>query len=237
MVYFLGRDVDVYIFNESQATTANATIGTSGSEAVNGAATLSQTFATAMASGGSASNTLADFDKQNDITGIDVSTGVMDEDNSFVGQMQAGKVEIKKEVTLSLTRKKNNNCWDVIFNGPINSSYSEITSQKGGARWGHGSNSSNIGAGLTNPKDVRALGGSATQIGYGYRIALVLKSGSATDGTTETMTIPNCALNSYSVTLGADAVDEETLEFVTNQSPRFSIGTEFNYTLTDKAAF
>ena len=75
------------------------------------------------------------------------------------------------------------------------------------------------------------------KVGYGYRVALVLKSGTATDGTTETMTIPNCALNSYSVTLGADAVDEETLEFVTNQSPRFSIGTEYNYTLTDKTAF
>ena len=239
MVYFLGRDVDVYIFNESQATTANATIGTSGSEAVNGAATLSQTFATAMASGGSASNTLADFDKQSDITGIDVSTGVMDEDNSFVGQMQAGKVEIKKEVTLSLTRKKNNNCWDVIFNGPINSGYMEITSQKGGARWGHADNSSALAAGLINPKDTRDMNntGGGTKIGYGYRVALVLKSGSGTDGTTETMTIPNCALNSYSVTLGADAVDEETLEFVTNQSPRFSIGTEFNYTLTDKTAF
>ena len=157
MVYFLGRDVDVYIFNEAQATTANATIGTSGSEAVNGAATLSQTFATAMASGGSASNTLADFDKQSDITGIDVSTGVMDEDNSFVGQMQAGKVEIKKEVTVSLTRKKNNNCWDVIFNGPINSGYMEITSQKGGARWGHADNSSALAAGLINPKDTRDM--------------------------------------------------------------------------------
>ena len=190
-----------------------------------------------MASGGSASNTLADFDKQSDITGIDVSTGVMDEDNSFVGQMQAGKVEIKKEVTLSLTRKKNNNCWDVIFNGPINSGYMEITSQKGGARWGHADNSSALAAGLINPKDVRDMLSTSGKVGYGYRVALVLKSGTATDGTTETMTIPNCALNSYSVTLGADAVDEETLEFVTNQSPRFSIGTEYNYTLTDKTAF
>ena len=237
MVYFLGRDVDVYIFAETTATTANATIGTSGSEVVNGAATLSQTFATAMASGGSASNTLADFARQADITGVDVSVGAMDEDITYVGQMGTGTVELKKELTVTLTRKKSNNCWDVIFNGPINSSYVEVTSQQGGARFGHGNNSSNIGAGLMNPKDVRALDGSATQCGYGYRVALVMKSGSATDGTTETMTLPNLVLKNYTVTLNADGVTEESLELSTNQAARFTIGTEFQYSLTNMSAF
>ena len=237
MVYFLGRDVDVYIFAETQDTNANATIGTSGSEVVNGAATLSQTFATAMASGGSATNTLANFDRQVDITGVDVSIGAMDEDITYVGQMGTGTVELKKEMTVTLTRKKSSNCWDVIYNGPINSSYMEVTSQDGGARFGHGSNASNIGAGLINPKDVRALGGSATQCGYGYRVAIVLKSGSATDGTTETITLPNLVLKNYTVTLSTDGVTEESLELSTNQSSRFSIGTEFNYTLTNMSDF
>tara|TARA_Y100001951_G_scaffold103825_1_gene113622 strand:+ start:714 stop:1427 length:714 start_codon:yes stop_codon:yes gene_type:complete len=237
MVYFLGRDVDVYMFCETQATTANGTIGTSGSEVVNGAATLSQTFATAMASGGSASNTLADFARQADITGVDVSVGATDEDITYIGQMATGSVEIKKEATVTLTRKKSNNCWDVIFNGPINSSYMEITSQNGGARWGHGSNSSSIGAGLENPKDVRAHAGAATQVGFGYRVAIVLKSGSATDGTTETMTLPNLVLKNYTVTLNADGVTEESLEMSTTQSARYSIGTEYNYTLTNMSAF
>ena len=237
MVYFLGRDVDVYIFAETHDTNASATIGTSGSEVVNGAATLSQTFATAMASGGSASNTLADFDRQIDITGVDISIGAMDEDITYVGQKGIGTVEIKKDMTVTLTRKKSNNCWDVIFNGPINSSYMEVTSQDGGARFGHGSNASNIGAGLINPKDVRALGGSATQCGYGYRVAIVLKSGSATDGTTETITLPNLVLKNYTVTLSTDGVTEESLELSTNQSSRFSIGTEFNYTLTNMSDF
>ena len=109
MVYFLGRDVDIYLFCETQATSANATIGTSGSEVVNGAATLSQTFATAMASGGSASADLGDFARQTDITGVDVSIGTTDEDVTYIGQMTSAKAEIKKEVTCSITRKKSNN--------------------------------------------------------------------------------------------------------------------------------
>jgi hypothetical protein len=84
---------------------------------------------------------------------------------------------------------------------------------------------------------VRALGGSATQCGYGYRVAIVLKSGSATDGTTETITLPNLVLKNYTVTLSTDGVTEESLELSTNQSSRFSIGTEFNYTLTNMSDF
>ena len=198
MVYFLGRDVDVYIFNESHATTANATIGTSGSEAVNGAATLSQTFATAMASGGSASNTLADFDKQNDITGIDVSTGVMDEDNSFVGQMQAGKVEIKKEVTVSLTRKKNNNCWDAVFNGARHGVESD------GAFFGYGD------VGHVNP----------ARADYGYRVFIKLKKN------TEVLTLPNCCITGHTVSLNGDGVTEETLELMCYVNPVITSGTE-----------
>ena len=190
-----------------------------------------------MASGGSATNTLANFDRQVDITGVDVSIGAMDEDITYVGQMGTGTVELKKEMTVTHTRKKSSNCWDVIYNGPINSSYMEVTSQLGGARFGHGANSSNIGAGLQNPKDVRALGGSATQCGYGYRVAIVMKSGSATDGTTETMTLPNLVLKNYTVTLNADGVTEESLELTTNLSARFTIGTEFNYTLTNMSDF
>ena len=51
-----------------------------------------------------------------DVTGVDVSTGTQDEDITFVGSRTAMKVEVKKETTLSITRKKTNNCWDSVFN-------------------------------------------------------------------------------------------------------------------------
>ena len=79
MVYFLGRDVDVYVFVEASATSANAAIGSSGSEVCNGAATLDATFAQSMASGGSLSAVLADFTAESDITGVDIGIGATDE--------------------------------------------------------------------------------------------------------------------------------------------------------------
>ena len=228
MVYFLGRDVSVYIGTESN--TANKNIGVvSGTVAGAPSCTVSATgtsnttyFAYSLDEGATVTGWPAAVA---DLTGVDVSIGAMDEDITYVGQMGTGTVELKKEMTVTLTRKKSSNCWDVIYNGPINSSYMEVTSQLGGARFGHGSNSSSIGAGLQNPKDVRAHGGSATQCGYGYRVAIVMKSGSATDGTTETMTLPNLVLKNYTVTLNADGVTEESLELTTNQSARFTIGT------------
>jgi hypothetical protein len=64
-----------------------------------------------------------------------------------------------------------------------------------------------------------------------------LKSGSATDGTTATLSIPNCAITSYTVSLNADGVTEESLEFTTNQSVLHSIGNNINNTLTTQAGY
>ena len=96
MVYFLGRDVDVYLFTENQATGVGGAIGTSGSTVVTDYATEDRIFASAMVSGGSTSDTLADFDKLTDITGVDIGIGATDEDITYVGQMIGSKVEIKK---------------------------------------------------------------------------------------------------------------------------------------------
>jgi hypothetical protein len=47
---------------------------------------------------------------------MDVAFGVQDEDVSFVGQRNVLKAEIKKDNSITLTRKKSNNTWAVIFN-------------------------------------------------------------------------------------------------------------------------
>jgi hypothetical protein len=236
MVYFLGRDVDVYVFVEASATSANAAIGSSGSEVCNGAATLDATFAQSMASGGSLSAVLADFTAESDITGVDIGIGATDEDITYIGQKAVGKVEIKKETTVSLTRKKKNNLWDLIFNGPINSSYKEVATQTGGARWGHGDGGSNIGHGMQNPKTVSDFGGASGKCGFGYRIAVNLKGGATADGTTETVSIPNCVVTAHSVSLNADGTSEETMEFTTQQDSIFTIGTNYSTTLTSESA-
>ena len=50
------------------------------------------------------------------ITGMDVAFGVQDEDVAFVGQRNVLKAEIKKDNSVTLTRKKSNNTWAVIYN-------------------------------------------------------------------------------------------------------------------------
>jgi len=63
--------------------------------------------------------TLSDteWDNQpNNLTALDVSLGVQDEDVAFIGQRNILKAEVKKENSLSLTRKKSDGMWDAIYN-------------------------------------------------------------------------------------------------------------------------
>jgi len=211
MVYFLGRDVSVVLTTESAV--AAESIGISGNKCVSGdtAADAGTKFAEPMDTAAFSSNTAV-----SDLTGVDISIGAMDEDITFIGQKGTGKVEQKKEITVTLTRKKKDNLWDIIYNGPTNGTFLENFSgtQYWGARWGlAGSgvgNATLLGDGMVNPKQV--TGAVTTDCVFGYRVHIMMKSGS------ELISIPNCVLTAYSTTLGADAVQEETLEFSTNQT-------------------
>ena len=75
----------------------------------------------------------------------------MDEDITYVGFRDVTKVEIKKETTVTLSRKKVDEMWDQVFNN---------------ARFGVTGSSLITSAGLTEP----------TQ-GKGYRIWIQLKNG------------------------------------------------------------
>ena len=103
MAYYLGRDVSVTIGSgvHVEVTTAGA-LAFAASTGVDFASTTPTTVT--------------------DLTSLDIGIGVTDEDITYLGSKTVLKAEIKKETTISLTRKKTNNCWDVIFNG--------------GARWG-----------------------------------------------------------------------------------------------------
>jgi hypothetical protein len=222
MVYFLGRDVSVVVTTES--ATANEKIGTKLKKAAAGT-TVTGLFADAMNTAAFASNTSVP-----DLTGVDISVGAMDEDITYIGQKGTGKVEQKKEITVTLTRKKNTDTWDTIFNGPSDHNFlaSYSADQQWGARWGLDGSGAIMGDGLINPKD--AADGTASN--FGYRVHIMMKSGS------ELIAIPNCTLTAYTTTLGADAVVEESLEFSTQQSIlNSSDGIAMNVTLTPKASF
>ena len=50
------------------------------------------------------------------LTGLELSLGVMDEDVAFIGQRNILKAEIKKDNSVTLTRKKSDRVWDGIYN-------------------------------------------------------------------------------------------------------------------------
>ena len=50
------------------------------------------------------------------LTGMELSLGVMDEDVAFIGQRNILKAEIKKDNSVTLTRKKSDKVWDGIYN-------------------------------------------------------------------------------------------------------------------------
>ena len=235
MAYFLGRDVSVYIGTESN--TANKNIGVvSGTVAGAPSCTVSATgtsnttyFAYSLDEGATVTGWPAAVA---DLTGVDVSIGAMDEDITYIGQKGTGKVEIKKEYTISLTKKKNDDTWDTIFNGPCTAASAETDDGKHGARWGlagdYGTSTAAaplIADGLANPYDYN----NGTTVQAGFRVFLVVKSGSAG----ETLAFPNCLITSHTTSLNADGVTEETMEFSTQQNMLQGVdGDNFNVTET-----
>jgi len=154
-----------------------------------------------------------------DLTGVDIGIGVTDEDITFMSKKTILKAEIKKETTITLTRKKSNNIWDVVYNGPTASGegWTGSAAEDGayGARWGVIEGSQNnwyINNGLVAPKNVTDSGG--TNVTFGYRVFIELKNGQ------EIISIPGCQLTGHSITLNADGTQEETCELVSQVTPQ-----------------
>ena len=226
MTYFLGRDVDLYITTESATNNkagTNQAIIVSGDEAVFGAVSA------AVAGACIPNMTVGDAVKGivNDVTGIDLSISVSDEDvGPFLGKPQImQKVELRKETVVTITRKKYDNFWDVVFNGPANSTDfigSAANAKRMGARFGveyTAATAVKVSSGNNFMADVGDIFGT-TNCCYGYRIHLQLKGYDATSGITEEVfTVPNAILTGHTVSLSADGVSEETLEFTSSVAP------------------
>tara|TARA_R100000008_G_C3580427_1_gene168131 strand:- start:134 stop:748 length:615 start_codon:yes stop_codon:yes gene_type:complete len=191
MVYYLGRDVKVYLNAE-----VNNHVYVNSSKQIHSTAAGGGTcFARQQSEG-----MVADA-KVTDLTSVDLGIGATDEDIAYIGQRTPLKAEIKKETTITLTRKKLDDVWDIIFNG-------DGDGVKG--RWGIGGN---VTAGSTTNSHT---GLEKPTVNYGYRIFVQLKD------STEIFTVRNATITSHSVTLNADGVTEETLEFVSHVDPKIA---------------
>ena len=155
-----------------------------------------------------------------DVTGIDFTYGTTDEDVSYFGQQTALKAEIKKEVTLSITKKRKN------------AGYSQLAKE---ARCGVRSTNSNISEAPEESNDVEMDDNldqpfvNTQGSGYGYRLYLQMKKGN------EVLSLPNMCISEYSITLNADAIQEETIVFYGNVTP--IMGTLPDDTETSEANF
>ena len=218
MSYYLGRDVKVWITTEDDDTGIKVTSRECVAE--NG------TPGTAFFANERTTTSTADNLALADLTGVDIGIGVSDEDISYIGQRSVLKAEIKKETTVSLTRKKSSNEWDVIFNGPTKEgeTNSSPVDRKHGARWATAT--SKVSDGAVSPKDHRD-GTASGDYTFGYRVYIQLKDG------TETIGVPMCQITGHTVSINGDGTTEETMEFSSNVTP--IIGTDATDCLTTVA--
>ena len=195
MVFYLGKDVGVTFNTESSVVTA---AGLSPNESTGVMALVTADSATL-------ANYLAGTPvSQGDLTSVDISIGAMDEDITYFGLRTALKAEIKKETTITLTRKKSNSFYDIMFDQ---------------ARYGVKSNGAAV-----SPTGEIADGLEVPTKEYGYRVVLTLK------GSQEVMTIPNCVVASHGVTIAADGTTEETLELMSYVTPIIKNAGDFSVT-------
>ena len=189
MAYYLGRDVKVYIATEKDGAglhvhDTNLKVQASSS----GGTKFASDRSTAMNASGLVT----------DLTGVDLGIGAVDEDISFIGLRSVLKAEIKKETTLTLTRKKKDAVWDVIFNGDGTNTL----------RWGcsgvvTADSATNVYTGLEKPT-----------VNYGYRIHIQLK----TSG--EIFVLRNCTITEHTTSVSADGVQEESMSWQSHVDPK-----------------
>ena len=177
MTFFLGQDVSITALTES--TAGGVTVAANGTES----------FPTTATAGFAAKRggTATEWDQ---ITSCDLSIGAMDEDISYFGIRQQTKAEIKKETTVTFTRKKTNSEWDTLFND---------------VRYGVKASSAAAEEGLEEPT-----------ITHGYRIFITINSGNGDD---EVITLMGCCIQGHTVTVNTDGTMDETLELMTYITP------------------
>ena len=211
MVYYLGKDVQVYITTETDAAGVVTPNYPPRKCAVDTGADDPAHFAHKL----HADSLTAAGNNVSDLTGVDIGIDATDEDISYVGRSNILKAEIKKYTTISLTRKKSDSEWDVVFGGPVNNTHEYNDNEREhGARWGVSYRASGGGAstaylisnGLISPSEHGEAAG--TDITYGYRVHVQLKSGG------QWISIPGCCITGHTVSINGDGTSEETLEFM-----------------------
>jgi light-regulated signal transduction histidine kinase (bacteriophytochrome) len=222
MAYFTGKDVDVWVTTEHEHDYIYVDGGLLkvgvGDETAGNNITSTTLLSGSLNQAGKSNNRLTD------VSGCDVSIGAVDEDISFFGLRNVGKIEVKKDTSVTITRKKSDNRNMQAFQGTTLSTDSYDSVGNHGARWGliyDGSSKMDIANGTVDPKSSKddSAGGDCC---YGFRVFVELK-GSTTahgvEGNGVVLIIPNCTMMEYSSTVSNESANEETITFSSMVKP------------------
>ena len=217
MAFYTGKEVKVWVCTETTDSAGIAlgvkTDAGSGKNEMNifGSVTATASRPTEMFAAPYDHGDNADLNVRN-LTGVDVSIGAVDEDISYFQTANVGKIEIKKETSVTLTKKMTDKAFLVAYQGKVFADDAEDNAGLHPSRWGL-VNGTNICSGGTDPKNTVD---GASNISYGYRIHILLKASG------QVISIPNCTLMSHAVTVSNDAANEETVEFMSTVKPKIT---------------
>jgi hypothetical protein len=228
MAYYTGRDVDVYISTEHDSHGIAEDVTNLDLEAWTGSSS-DNIIAYPLADLGEA------LTKFTDVTGVDVSIGAQDEDVTYMGLRNVGKIEIKKDTSITITMKKKDRLWLQMYQGSTASAHSNAS---GGhpARWGLEEitiTDYNIQDGTIDPKSCVDAGATGNTT-YGYRLAIEFKASSTGTGTNGALlVIPNCTVSEVTHTTSNEAADEESVTFTSQVKPLVGDGARTGTGTTD----
>jgi len=196
MVFFLGKDVTVKMSTESNRG-VGVTPAAGASSQVTVSASPSTTFLIPASPG-------SETEVFGQLTACELSIGSMDEDISYFGMRSQTKADIKKETTVTLTRKKTDEFMDILFNE---------------ARFGALNNQGTADDGLAQPT-----------VDRGYRVYIEIV---ANAGTNEVITIKGCCITGHTVTVNTDGTMDETLELMSYITPSYGTDGDDGAITTD----
>ena len=229
MAFYTGKEVKVWVCTETtdasqkalgviQSSTGKNKMGIFSSVAA-AADRPTEMFAAPYDKGGTSGLNVTD------LTGIDVSIGAVDEDISYFQTANVGKIEVKKETSITLTRKMSDKAFLVAYQGKVAAADAEDDTGNHPSRWGL-QNATNIASGITDPKNTTTTDGT---ISYGYRVYVLLKASG------QVFIVPNCTLMSHAVSSSNDTANEETVEFMSTVKPLIKTGATYTNTATSTA--
>ena len=203
MTYWLGKDVEIFM------TTEQKNLAVSGNYAATGMTAVAAATDANISTGNffvipKRDTGIAAASRLTDVTGIDFSPSVMDENISYMGKNTNLTAEIKKAMVITITRKVSNACFDYVYNYARDGCYAT--------------------SGQTATGDAYLFDGLTTSNNqsFGYRIHLRFASGS-TANVDEVLTIANCCVTGHSRTMTPDGATEETIELYSYVQPIASV--------------